>query len=307
MNDSSWRNLSAVLGVACVILIIAAGALLATSGESPAASPSGISVASATPSGSGTGSVSPGLPTPSASTGVSPSHSAGPGPTATPPANAPIVQVTFNNLLLDSSTDPLGKARTLTFITDGSGPVGIAITRSPGSATTKICAKVDDSKADCRVGTRLTYKGAFTDTAHSVWVITMIGNRSARPTIDVALSWPSNSPRITFTHGRLQGSSSPGVAVALNGFTATVKTTADGNLTLSSSWTLITTNIQVTTEDLNTSAASIVDQKQFTSVTNLGTPGYTFAVGAGKSYRIALRNLSADSLRPDLTAVISIP
>jgi hypothetical protein len=307
VNDTSWRNLSAILGVACVVLIIAAGALLATSGESASPSLSGSSAASVIPSDSGpivdsSANATPSTPSVSASPTVVPTG----GPTATPAPKAPIVQVTFNNLMLDSSTDTSGKARTLTFVTDGLGPVGIAITKSSAKDTTKICATVDDSKPDCRVGTRVSYAGAFTDTAHSVWVITLIGNHAAKPTIDLSLSWPSNTPQITLTHGRLQGTGA-GVPAALNGFTATVKTTAAGNLTLSSSWTVITTNVQVTTEDLSSSPATTVDQKQFTGVTNLGQPGYSFAVGAVKSYRISLRNMSADSMRPDLTAIISVP
>ena len=123
----------------------------------------------------------------------------------------------------------------------------------------------------------------------------------------MALSWPTNHAQITLTHGRFQGSSSPGVSPNLNGFTATVKTVNAGNLTVAASWTAVTANVEVTTEDLNAPTATILDQKQFSSVTNLGTPGYAYGLNAGKSYRVSLRNLSADSQRPDLTAVISVP
>jgi hypothetical protein len=305
VNDTTWRNLSAVLGVACVVLIIAAGALLATSGESATPSPLDSSVASVIPSGSDSGPT--GSPTPSPSSGPTSSPSGGPTATATVPPNAPIAAVTFTNLMLDSSTDPAGKARTFTFVTDGSGPVGITITKSSGKDVTRICATVDNSKPDCRVGTKVTYKGAFTDTAHSVWVITLIGNHSARPTVDIGFSWPSRSAQITLTHGRLQGSSSPGISEFLNGFTAIVKTNSAGNLSVAASWTVITTDVKLTTEEINGTSFSTVDQKQFTSATNLGTPGYTFAVGAAKFYRVSMRDLSADSMRPDLTAVVSVP
>ncbi len=306
MNDSSWRNLSAMLGVACVVLIIAAGALLATSGESsPTPSQPVGSVASVIPSSSAP-SDSSGSPAPSASA----TASAGPTatPTGTPVANAPIAHVTFNNLQLDATSDALGKPRTFTFITDGSGPVGIAIVKSsPAKATTRICAQIDGGKADCRTGTAVSYNGAFTDTAHSVWVVTLIGPASVGPTVDVAFSWPTNHAQITLTHGRFQGSSSPGVSPNLNGFTASVKTVNAGNLTVAASWTAVTANVEITTEDLNAPTATIKDQKQITSATNLGTPGYTFGLDAAKWYRVSLRNLSADSQRPDLTAVISVP
>ena len=297
MNDSSWRNLSAMLGVACVVLIIAAGALLATSGESsPTPSQPVGSVASVIPSSSAP-SDSSGSPAPSASA----TASAGPTatPTGTPVANAPIAHVTFNNLQLDATSDALGKPRTFTFITDGSGPVGIAIVKSsPAKATTRICAQIDGGKADCRTGTAVSYNGAFTDTAHSVWVVTLIGPASVGPTVDVAFSWPTNHAQITLTHGRFQGSSSPGVSPNLNGFTASVKTVNAGNLTVAASWTAVTANVEITTEDLNAPTATIKDQKQITSATNLGTPGHTFGLDAAKWYRVSLRNLSA---------VISVP
>jgi len=306
VNDSSWRNLSAILGVACVVLIIAAGALLATSGESPTPSQSN-GVASVIPSVDD----SSGSPVPSASSPTSPVPSGSVPtsvPTASPVTNAPIAQVTFNDLMLDGATEASGKARTFTFITDGAGPVGISITKSsPAKATTRICAKVDDSKADCRTGTKVTYKGAFTDTAHSVWVVTLIGPAATGPLVDVAFSWPTNHARITLTHGRLQGSSSPGVPVAMNGFTATVKTVAAGNVSVAASWTVITTDVRVSTDEVVGTSVNGLDQKTFAGATNLGTPGYSFAVGAGKLLRVSLRNLSADSQRPDLTAVLSVP
>ena len=92
MNDTSRRNLSAILGVACVVLIIAAGALLATSGESASPSLSGSSVASVIPSDSGPivdSSASPTPTTPSVSS--SPTVVPTGGPTATPAPKAPVV------------------------------------------------------------------------------------------------------------------------------------------------------------------------------------------------------------------------
>ena len=314
MNDTSWRNLSAILGVACVILIIAAGALLATSGESPTPSPSATAaVGSVAPAGTNpTDSIAPSAavtPSGSAAVPTSPADTSSPGPsgpTPSAPANAPIAAVTFNNLMLDASTDTSGTARTITFITDGNGKVGIAMTKST-SATTRICVKVDDAKPDCRVGTKVNYAGAFTDTAHSVWTITLLGNSTATPTIDLALSWPTNTGKVSLTHGRLQGSSSAGVPEALNGFTATFKGRSPGNVTLSASWTVVTADVDVSLADVDGPKAIAVDEKQFKGAQNLGTAGYSFGIDAAKFYRIFFRSLSADSGRPDLSAVLTIP
>jgi hypothetical protein len=302
VDDKSWRNLSAVLGVACVILIVAAGALLYTSGESPAPSQQpGNSVAFESPTDS-TGSLSPDE-SPSDNATFTPFAS----PTPTPPP-AHIATVTFNDLQLDAMNDALGKPRTFTFIADGKGAIGISIVKSsPAKTTTRICARVDGSKWDCRTGTKVAYKGAFTDTAHSVWEVTVIGNQGATPVIDLTLSWPANTPRVELTHGRLQGSSSPGVPDTLNGFTVSTTPKTDGNLGVSASWTGVTTDVRVTTDQVVGSSSNLLDQRAYNGAQNLGTPGYSFAVSAGKTYRLSLRNLSADSGRPDLTAVVTVP
>ncbi len=304
MNDSSWRSLSAILGVACVILIIAAGALLATNSGSPAPSSSDIAQTSVAPSGSGS-SQSSGPSGPSASGSATSTSSATPKPTATP--KAPMALASFNGMRVDAANDPSGTARTFTFITDGTGPVGISFSQGTGKALVNICAKVDDGKPDCRKASKFTFTGAFTDTAHSIWIVTLLGVGTNTPTVDVSLSWPTNDARITLTHGRLQGSISPGVAEALNGFNCTFKTRAAGNVTVAASWTILTTDIDMSTADVNGPKALQIDKKQFKAVTNLGTPGYSFGLDAGKYYRVYLRDVSADSMRPDLTAVISIP
>jgi hypothetical protein len=301
VDDKSWRNLSAVLGVACVVLIVAAGALLATSGESPAPSQQpGNSVAVESP----TGSTESLLPDESPSEALFTPFAS---PTPTPPP-AHVASVTFNDLQLDAMNDPLGKPRTFTFISDGKGAIVISIVKSsPAKTTTRICAWVDGSKPDCRTGTKVTYKGAYTDTAHSVWVVTVIGNQGATPVIDLTLSWPANTPRVEMTHGRLQGSSTPGVPDTLNGFTVTTTPKTDGNIGVSASWTNLTTDVRVTTDQVVGSSSNLVDQKAYNGAQNLGSPGYSFGVTAGKTYRLALRNLSTDSGRPDLTAVITLP
>ena len=286
MNDSSWRTLSAVLGVACVILIIAAGALLATTGESapPTPGPSDTAIVGS-PSPSGVAptdsNVPPDTPTPTATATVAPT------PTPTAPAKAPIVSVTFNNLMLDASTNALGTARTITFITDGTGPVKIAITKSP-KALTYICVKLDENKPDCRKGTTSIKYNGSTDTVHSLWTVTLVGYQSNTPTIDLAMSWPSNTGKVSFTHGRLQGSTTPGVPDALNGFTATFKTRTAGNVTLGAAWTLVTANIDVSLADVDGPKAIAVDDKQFPAAQNLGTSGYSFgsarASTTGSSY-----------------------
>jgi hypothetical protein len=305
VNDASWRNLSAVLGVACVVLIVAAGMLLMTGGESaasPSALPSEIASIDQSPdSSSSVESIGP-------SADVTDGPSAPPEATPTVPANAPVSTITFANMQLDAQNDPLGKPRTFTFITDGSGKIGASFTTvSPSTAQSIICLSFDGGKPSCVRGTHYSFGKAATDTAHSVWVVTMIGYQTNTPIVNVTMSWPSNTPRVTLTHGRFQGSSTAGVSEALNGFTAQFAAIRAGTVGVSASWTSVTADARVTTDQLSGSSSNLLDQQQYSGVQNVGSPGYTYAVTTGKTYRVSLRNLSADSGRPELTATISLP
>jgi hypothetical protein len=298
VNDSSWRNLSVVLGVACIVMIIAAGALLATNPAAETPGPSG-SYVSAGPSGS----VAPGDSSPSSG----PTGSGAPEASATPMPKAPIAQVTFSNLMLDmTDVETAATTRTITFITDGDGPVGITVLKY-SSASVRVCVQIDGGRWDCRKGGKINFSGAYTDTAHSIWTVELSGVGHTAPVIDLALSWPTNSPSLTLTHGRFQGSTSPGVAEALNGFTATFKTRSAGNAGLSASWTAVNAKAGVTLADVTVSPAVNLDEKQYDNVSALPAPGYGSAVSASRFYKISLRNLSSDSLRPDLRAVLTFP
>jgi len=307
VNDTTWRNLSAVLGVACVILIIAAGALLATSGESSTPTPGPVSsVALESPTNS---AESPSQDeSPSANVSASPSA---PAQTPAPAVKAHTATIVFNNVQLDSANDPLGKPRTFTFITDGTpgvnAPIGISFTTiSPAKAQSKICA-YSDGAGSCVSGTHYTFTKAAANSLHEVWSVTLMGVGNNTPIVNLTLSWPSATPRVQITHGRLQGSSSPGVSANLNGFTATITPKIAGSLGVSASWTTITTDVRVTTSQVSGNSSNLLDQKTFNAAQNLGSPGYAFDIAPGKVYRLEFRNISADSQRPDLTAVISLP
>jgi len=307
VNDTTWRNLSAVLGVACVILIIAAGALLATSGESSTPTPGPVaSVAVGSPTDSGA-SVSP-EESPSPDVSATPTA---PAVTPAPSIKAHTATIVFNNVQLDSANDPLGKPRTFTFITDGTPgvnvPIGISFTTvSPARAQSKICAYSDGS-GSCVSATHYNFTKAAANSLHEVWSVTLMGVGNNTPIVNLTLSWPSAAPRVQITHGRLQGSSSPGVATSLNGFTATITPKTSGTLGVSANWTTITTDVRVTTSQVTGASSNLLDQKTYNGAQNLGSPGYAFDIAPGKVYRLEFRNISADSQRPDLTAVISLP
>jgi hypothetical protein len=301
VDDRVWRNVSVVLGVVCAVLIGVAGAILIVdnkNGSTPTSGPDSSDLATATTS-EGPGSVA------SASLGTI----SAPTPSPTPGEPAAAATITFNQMKLDATNDTKGFARTFTFITDGPGPVTWAITKNSAGGTSRMCAKVDNSAFTCKVGGLMSSKGAMSDSTPdkpSTWTVTFLGYGNSAPTVDIAITWPTTSPKITLTHGRLQGSSTEGVSEFLNGFTATFKPRAAGVLNVQASWTIITADIGVSLSDTTSTPAVTVDDRQYKTAQYL-TPAYTFNVDATKTYTVKLRNESADSGRPDLTAQITFP
>ena len=114
------------------------------------------------------------------------------------------------------------------------------------------------------------------------------------------------SPSITLAHGRFQGSSSPGVPEAQNGFNATFKPRGSGNISVGAAWTVIVTDVDLTLFDVTGTPAVNVDEVQRHGVKAVDPP-YKHSVDAAKKYKVMFRNLSADAVRPDLNATISFP
>lgn len=302
MDDRLWKNVSILLGVACALLIGIAGALLIVGHKSGGAT-------SSTDTASASEVASAPMPTaaPSGSGGVVITPT--PGPTATP---GPISQatITFNGLGLDASTDTSGSSRTFQFLSDGAGSVTFAITKISAGGTAKLCIKVDTGAFTCQVGTSgkmPSFPKGKSDPGHNTWTASVIGYGSSKPTVDVTFSWPTASPKITFSHGRFQGSSTAGIAESLNGFTATFKPRSSGSINVQAQWTVVTADAQMILQDDTTPPAVTVDQRVYKGITFI-SPDFTAKVDPTKTYMIKLRNSSPDEgQHPDLTAQISFP
>jgi hypothetical protein len=302
VDDRIWRNISIGLGVVCALLIGVAGALMIVGnrGESsagPSTAPTQVAAATAT----GSPAIAPSI-----IAVATPAYSGPPTPTPVPSQSAPFATVVFNGMTLDAANDRQGTARTFTFQTDGIGYLNLSVIKTSAGGATRMCAKVDTQAFACKIGSLPNFTKAYADTAHSTWTVTLVGYGNSKPTVDLSLTWPSAGPKVTLSHGRLQGSSSKGVSEGLNGFTATFKPRAAGSLDLQASWTLATVNADVSLTDVTSLPAIKVDDRQYTSATYVNPP-YTFNVDSTKTYQLKLRDLSPDSQRPDLTAEISFP
>jgi hypothetical protein len=309
LDDKTWRNVSIVLAVICVLLLSVAGALFfGSNNASPTPTATGTYFAGGTsqpPSASTSGIPTTGPPGASATPGVSTTPK--PTPSPKPTQSSPTAAITFNDMMLDAQSDPLATSRTFSFVSDGPGPVSIQVTKSSLlTPSIKLCVKIDGGAQTCSTGAKPGFPSALADRPHSLWVVTLIGVAAATPVVDVAFSWPTAGPSITLAHGRFQGSSSPGVPEALNGFSATFKPRGSGNVSVGAAWTVIVTDIDLALADVTGTPAVNVDEAQHSGVHAVDPP-YTHSVVTGKKYKIMLRDLDADSMRPDLSATIAFP
>ena len=303
MDDRVWKNVSIALGIVCAALIGIAGALMIVGnkgGSSPTQPPDSSFVAgdtSPSPSASAVETTSPPSGSPSEPT---------PTPSPTQVTDASPASIQFQGLQLDAEKASGASARTFTFTSDGAGPVKVSVNRTSAGASTRLCLKVNTGKFACKVGALPNFLTAMADGPHDNWTVTMVGYGNSKPTVDVSFTWPTVSPQVTLSHGRLQGSSTAGVAESLNGFNVVFQPRKAGTLNVQASWTVITADIDVALYDDTTPPPVTVDDRLFTGVTYIN-PAYTYDVDPAKTYLLKLRNKSPDSGKPDLTAQIVFP
>jgi hypothetical protein len=296
LDDRVWKNISIALGVICALLIGVAGALMFLGHKSPSTDSTtsfpAVSGATETPGDGG----------PVVVTSSGSGSPAGPTPTA---GKASPATMSFTGMALDAMTDKLGAPRTLTFTSDGSGPVTFAVTKVSKGGTAKLCISVDDGAFACKIGTSARLPNFLTskaDQIHDKWVMTLVGYNSSAPTVDVTFTWPTATPKVTFTHGRFQGTTD-----GLNGYTATFQPRAAGQLSVQTAWTLLSTDASMTLYDATAQPAVSLNTKEYKGVAYLN-PAYTATLDPAKKYQIKMQRTSSDSSeRPDLTAEITFP
>jgi hypothetical protein len=216
--------------------------------------------------------------------------------------SAPTATIVFLNLMLDSSTDPAGSARTFTFVSDGPGLVSAQIVTSSPTESTRLCLAADGAAPGCASGAT----PGFTQpamAAHSTWTVTLTSADEGAPTVDVAFSWPAGHPSIHLTGGRFEGSPNPD---SLRSLTATVKTRAAGQLSLEAAWPPATTEATLSLADASGVNPVVVDRVEYPAAGSIPTT-YSHVVAAGRTYTITLFDAGPDKGRPSLSATIAFP
>ena len=307
VTDRNLRYL--VAGLAGLLVVVVAATLLVMAGRngsatgSTTASPSAIgsSALSSTPVVSGGGSLAP-----SARTAPSdaPPSTVTPSPPITPsgaasgsPLPAPLATLTILQMKLDAKSDPGGQARTVVFRSDGPGTITAKLASTAPKGSTHMCLLVGTKQIRCQDLASGTFTGK-TSQAHAKWTVTLRGNATETPTVNLTVTFQAVAPSVVIQHARFDGTASSDT----NGIQARFSTRTAGNARLVANWGghPFLYEIDLFDEGSGAGDATFPNQGPSTNVDQ------AFAVTPG-DWRIVLQNVEAGFGTTDLTATISWP
>ena len=139
--------------------------------------------------------------------------------------------MTFTQLKLDATDDPDGQDRVVTFTSQGAGTITAKLTTLSPQGTTHFCLSTKTKQLGCKS----TDAGTLTakTTAPTVaFTLTLRGDGTFTPIVEVELSFPAKSPAVKIANARFDGTSFPDT----NGLQAFVTPRADGNVRLKADW-----------------------------------------------------------------------
>jgi hypothetical protein len=307
VTDRNLRYL--VAGLAGLLVVVVAATLLVMAGRNGSAT----GTTTASPSAIGSSKASS---TPVASSGGSPTPSSRPAPSETPPSSvtpsspvspsdaasgsplpAPLATLTFLQLKLDAASDPGGEARIVTFRSDGPGTITAKLASTSPKGTTHMCLLVGTKQVGCKDWASGTFTGKTTQ-AHAKWTVTLRGNATETPTVNLTVTFQAVAPSVAIQHARFDGTASPDA----NGMQARFSTRTAGNARLVANWGghPFLYEIDLFDESSGAGDATFPNQGPSTNVDQ------AFAVTPG-DWRMVLQNIEAGFGTTDLTATISWP
>lgn len=227
MTEEGWRRVAMVLAVVLALLIGFGAAVVllprgGTSGASP--TPTLVAGASATPTLPGSGETTQ---PPTATPTELPSATSSPSPSQTPIPTSPTATIQFSSLQLDSPAAAGGKSRTIAFGSDGPGDIAVTAKVITTSSTASVCLRAGTQAPTCKNGTgTISFKGHASGATGS-WTVTALGVATSAPSIDLTITWPAKTPKLTLTNFRFDGTGGAGL---INGFTVVLKARGNGNV-----------------------------------------------------------------------------
>jgi hypothetical protein len=294
------------LAVALVFVVAVVGggalafALLGGGGDGPGASSSQGAGSTATPPASlppGDGATSSPAPLASSSPSTEPTPTASPSPTPTvaPGRNTVVV---LTELKLDAKDDPDGRNRKLSFRSQGTGTVAVAVRTISPQGTAVLCLSQDGERVGCKT-TAVGTITATTTTRNADFIVTLRGDGIFTPVVEVTITFPARKPSITIANARFDGTLYPDT----NGLQVFVAPRDAGEVTLDAEWGGKPFSYEVDLLEQGGSNTSIVLADQGPST---GAQA-SLPVTPGNPWKLLLQNINEGFGITQLDATISWP
>jgi hypothetical protein len=225
VTEEGWRRVAMVLAVVLALLIgFGAAVVLLPHGGTSGASPTPTLVAGASPTPTIPGQTTqPPTETPTELPSATPS----PSPSPTPIPTFPAATIQFVGLQLDSPAASGGKARTIAFGSNGPGDIIVTAKVDTASSTASLCLRAGTQAATCKNGSStISFKGHASGVT-GTWTVTAFGVATSAPSIDLTITWPVKTPKLTLSNFRFDGT---GGGDLVNGFTVVFKARGNGNM-----------------------------------------------------------------------------
>jgi len=224
VTEEGWRRVAMVLAVVLALLIgFGAAVVLLPRGSTSGASPTPTLAAGGSPTPSAGGATQPPTETPTELPSATPS----PSPSPTPIPTYPAATIQFVGLQLDSPAAAGGKARTIAFGSNGPGDIIVTAKVDTASSTASVCLRAGTQAPTCKNGSStISFKGHASGATGS-WTVTALGVATSAPSIDLTITWPAKTPKLTLSNFRFDGT---GGGDLVNGFTVVFTARGNGNL-----------------------------------------------------------------------------
>ena len=182
------------------------------------------------------------LASPGSSADGSPTDEATTEPTDTPEAAtespsaaastaaAPAATMSFQSLFLDAADNPNGADRVITW-TSATGAVKATVASVSPMGNIKMCLKTPTKTLGCRTAGSGTLS-AKTTKPKETFILTLRGEATAQPIVNVTLNFQAKSPKVAIENARFDGTAYPDT----NGIQALVTPRADGKVGVTAEW-----------------------------------------------------------------------
>ena len=229
MENRSRIVVIALIAVLAVAGGFAAGAFLTGDRESPTATPTEVAEVTAepteleseSPTDESTEPETESAEPTDASPTADASASAAPAPTAT---------ITFQALLLDAADNPDGADRVFTWAS-ATGSVKAEVSSLNASGDVEMCLSTPDKELGCRTAGSGTLS-AKTTKSRETFILTLRGEGTAQPAVDVTLTFPARKPKVSIADARFDGTTYPDT----NGIQAVFTPRRDGEVGVIAEW-----------------------------------------------------------------------